>query len=95
MKLRPEAGAGFGIEKSGRGSRAPNQIQKFIFPPELSPNFWLPVQHFFITYELPERLLRLLRLAFGSGDCEGELEVVVAVMSEDGGVDFEMIRVWK
>ena len=90
MRSRPEASAG--IEKSGRGSRAPNQIQKFILPPELSPNFWLPVQHFFITYELPERLLRLLRLAFGSGDCEGMLEVV-AVMCEDGGRlrrDFEV-----
>ena len=92
MRSRLEAGAGFGIEKSGRGSRAPNQIQKFIFPPELSPNIWLPVQHFIYLGE-PSKAVEVGLLAFGSGDCEGELEVVVAVMCEDGGVDFEEVRV--
>ena len=79
MRSRPEAGAGFGIEKSGRGSRAPNQIQKFIFPPELSPNFWLPVTagEAVVVVEVG------LRVAMDVED--GVLGVVVAVMSEDGG----------
>ena len=71
MRLRPEAGAG--IEKSGRGSRAQNQIQKIIFPPELSPNNWLPVQHF-IYLEWPTKAIEaevVLRAEVGVE--EGEL----------------------
>ena len=78
VRSRPEAGAGFGIEKSGRGSRAPNQIQKFIFPPELSPNFWLPVT----AYEAVEAVEVGLRVTM---DVEDGARGVVAVLCEDGG----------
>ena len=81
VRSRPEAGAG--IEKSGRGSRAPDQIQKFVFPPELSPNFWLPVT----AYEAVEAVEVGLRSQWTEDGLE-----VIAVMCEDEGVDFEVIR---
>ena len=70
MRLRPETGAG--IEKSGRGSRSQNQIQKFIFPPELFPNNWLPVQHF-IYLDEPSKAVEVevaLRAGVGVEDAD-------------------------
>ena len=77
-EVEAEARARFRIEKSGRGSRAPNQIQNFIFPPELSPNFWLPVT----AYEAVEAVEVGLRVTM---DVEDGARGVVAVLCEDGG----------
>ena len=84
MRLRPEAGAG--IEKSGRGSRAQNQIQKFIFPPELSPNNWLPVQHFLYLGESSKTVEVRLRSHFGPRSASKRVSSgVVVEQFEDGG----------
>ena len=86
--LRLEAGAG--IEKSGSSSRAQNQIPKFIFPPELSPNNWLPVQHFLYLGE-PSKVVEVaVALRAEVGVEEGELGVVVVEQFEDE-VDFEEV----
>ena len=81
--LRLEAVAGNG--KSGSSSRAPNQNQKFIFPPELSPNNWLPVQHFLYLGE-PSKVVEVaveVGLRAEVGVEEGELGVVVVDQFED------------
>ena len=80
--LRLEAVAGNG--KSGSSSRAPNQNQKFIFPPELSPNNWLPVQHFLYLGE-PSKVVEVevevgLRVR---GLRRGELGVVVEQFEDE------------
>ena len=79
MKSRPEAGAGNG--KSGSSSRAANGFRKFIWPPKLFPNNWLPVTAFRGCW----RLLRSVGLRVSADVEDGELGVVVDQVEDGGG----------